>query len=93
MSQEEVAARAGVSRSLIQSIENGRRPPRRSNLRKIATALGTDLETLMGDDEQEVPRSNVIDARNKLLEALEMDDPQAMRAAMIAALAQLESEE
>lgn len=46
LSQEELAARAAVSRATIQSVENGRHAPRRASLKRIAQALGTDVTTL-----------------------------------------------
>lgn len=46
LSQEELAARAQVSRATIQNIESNRRIPRRAGLRRIATALGVDVAEL-----------------------------------------------
>lgn len=46
MSQEDLAARAEVSRSTIQNIEAGRRKPQPASLKRIARALGTDLAAL-----------------------------------------------
>lgn len=46
LSQEELAARAQVSRATVQNIERDRREPRRAVLRRIAEALGTDVASL-----------------------------------------------
>jgi transcriptional regulator with XRE-family HTH domain len=46
LSQEELAARAQVSRATVQNLERDRREPRRAVLRRIAEALGTDVAAL-----------------------------------------------
>src|SRR6266498_1890797 len=46
LSQEELASRAEVSRSTIQSAEMGRRTPRPASLRRIARALSVDIGVL-----------------------------------------------
>jgi transcriptional regulator with XRE-family HTH domain len=46
--QEQLAVHAEVSRSTIQNLENGRRQPHRSSIRRIAEALGIAVEALRG---------------------------------------------
>jgi transcriptional regulator with XRE-family HTH domain len=46
ISQEELAARAGVHRTYLGGIERGERNPSVANLHKLAQALGVDLATL-----------------------------------------------
>jgi len=48
--QRELARRAGVGRDTIMSAESGR-PLRQGTLQRIATALGVDVEALMGDED------------------------------------------
>lgn len=50
LTQSELATDAGVSRDVIASIELGRRGTRSFVLRKIARALGTQYDALVGDD-------------------------------------------
>lgn len=47
LSQEELAARAEVSRATIQNVENHRRVPRRAALRRLAAALGVEVTALL----------------------------------------------
>lgn len=46
LSQEELAARAQVSRGSIQNWEGDRTRPRRAESRRLAAALGVDVATL-----------------------------------------------
>lgn len=43
-SQEELAARAGIDRTYINSVENGKRNVSIINIEKIANALGCSLQ-------------------------------------------------
>lgn len=56
LSQEELAARAGVSRSAISAIENGKRDPSLGYLERILRAAGFDLHPGLAphDDHDEV---------------------------------------
>ena len=47
LSQEELAARAGLARTYISGIENGRRNPTVIVLYEIATQLGADPRDLL----------------------------------------------
>jgi transcriptional regulator with XRE-family HTH domain len=47
LSQEELAARAGLARTYISGIENGRRNPTVIVLYEIATQLGADPRELL----------------------------------------------
>lgn len=55
LTQDELAARANVSRSMIQHMESGRPPKRASNLRKIAEALGVAVDDLAGEPDPDRP--------------------------------------
>ncbi len=46
LSQEELADRAGLDRTYLSGIERGVRNPSLSNIQKIASALGVDLDVL-----------------------------------------------
>jgi transcriptional regulator with XRE-family HTH domain len=50
LSQEELAARAGLARTYISGIENGRRNPTVIVLYEIATQLGADPRELLAPD-------------------------------------------
>lgn len=54
MSQQDLAARSGVSQYTITEIETGRREPRPSTLRKLAKAL--DIEVADFFREPEAPK-------------------------------------
>lgn len=78
-SQEELAARAELSRSTIQNIENGRRAPQSASLRRIARVLGTDAATLHRGTVSPAPatghqRDELEDLRQTLTAALEQLD-------------------
>jgi len=49
LTQSELAARAGVSQSLVAQIERGEREPGRNALRSLAEALGTSVSWLLGE--------------------------------------------
>ncbi len=46
LSQEELAARAGIDRTYISGVERGVRNPSLEVMQRIATALGTDLDVI-----------------------------------------------
>ena len=80
LSQEELAAKAQVSRASIQNWEGNRTAPRRAESRRLAAALGVTVDALKragGDqlDAQEI--------RAALAEAMEIEDPEEMRAALL----------
>jgi transcriptional regulator with XRE-family HTH domain len=50
LSQEELAARAGLARTYISGIENGRRNPTIIVLHDIAVQLGADPRELLNPD-------------------------------------------
>ena len=50
LSQEELAARAGLARTYISGIENGRRNPTIIVLHDIAVQLGTDPRELLNPE-------------------------------------------
>jgi len=47
MTQAQLAEASGVARSTIAELEAGNRPARWSTQRKLAEALGVDVETLV----------------------------------------------
>lgn len=49
-SQEELAARAGIDRTYINSVENGKRNVSIVNIEKIASALGCTLQEFFTSD-------------------------------------------
>jgi transcriptional regulator with XRE-family HTH domain len=49
MSQRNLAEASGVSQKSITDIENGKREPYPSTVRKLATALGVDPAVLVGE--------------------------------------------
>jgi transcriptional regulator with XRE-family HTH domain len=86
LSQEELAAKAQVSRASIQNWEADRRAPRRAESRRLAAALGvSDITPQESADEL----AAVIEARKLLIDALSLKDPGEMRAAITDALAHL----
>jgi len=89
--QEQLAYRADVSRSTIQNLENGRRQPHRASISRIAGALGIGLETLKNQAEGE--RLEPEEIRDALEAAMEIDDPEEMRAALLELLARITPED
>lgn len=51
LSQDDLAALAGINRSTVQNLEWGKRMMQRKNLAKVAKVLGVTLAELVGDDE------------------------------------------
>jgi transcriptional regulator with XRE-family HTH domain len=47
LSQQQVARSAGLSRTFVSGLERGRHSADLLNLRHLAAAVGTDLETLL----------------------------------------------
>lgn len=87
MSQEELAAKAQVSRASVQNWERDRRLPRNAEARRLATALGVgDIRTLTGSqvEPQEI--------RDALQAAMELEDPEEMRAALLELLSRIPPE-
>jgi len=68
LSQEELAVRAQVSRATVQNIERDRVEPRRAVIRRLAEALGTDVEALTPD--RPLTAEEIADKRSELLAAL-----------------------
>jgi transcriptional regulator with XRE-family HTH domain len=54
MTQEALAAKAGVHRTYVGDIENGRKSPTIDRANDIAAALGTSLSELVRSAEREV---------------------------------------
>lgn len=52
LSQEELAARAGLDRTYVSGIERGRRNPSLRNIQNIAEALGVDLDVMFATARQ-----------------------------------------
>ncbi len=46
MGQDDLAEKSGMNRASISLLENGYRQPRRSTIKKLATALGIEPEML-----------------------------------------------
>jgi transcriptional regulator with XRE-family HTH domain len=87
MSQEELAAKAQVSRASIQNWEAARTAPRRAESRRLAAALGTTVDALKahaGEDQVEAQ-----EIRDALQAAMELEDPEEMRAALLELLARM----
>lgn len=80
MSQEELAAKAQVSRASVQNWEGGRREPRRAESRRLAAALGVSVDALKAGSEGE--RLDAKEIRDALQAALELGDAEEMRAAL-----------
>lgn len=79
LSQEELAARAGVSRGSIQNWERDLRKPRRAEFRRLATALGTTVAELNAKLEPQagaaLTRAEAVTERRELEEQLaHLDD-------------------
>lgn len=87
MSQEELAAKAQVSRASIQNWEAGRREPRRAEARRLAAALGVTVDALKAGTEGE--RVDAQEIRTALQQAMELSDPEEMRAALLELLTRM----
>lgn len=86
LSQEELAAKAQVSRASIQNWEGNRTAPRRAESRRLAAALGVSVDAL------KPARGGTLDAqeiRDALQAAMEISDPEEMRAALNELLARI----
>lgn len=81
LSQEELAAKAQVSRATIQNWEGNRTAPRRAESRRLAAALGISVEALKAHAEGE--RLDAQEIRAALEAAMEITDPEEMRAALL----------
>jgi len=90
MSQEELAAKAQVSRASIQNWEGNRTAPRRAESRRLAAALGISVAALKPPTgEGQVDAQEIRDA---LQAATELADPEEMRAALLELLARMPPE-
>lgn len=67
-SQDDLAARAEVSRSAVQSIERASHKPRQSILGRVARALGTEPAVLLRGDPPPMLRATSEDARTDTIE-------------------------
>lgn len=87
LSQEELAAKAQVSRASIQNWEAARTAPRRAESRRLAAALGITVDALKAQ-----PREDQVDSeeiREALQAAMQLTDPEEMRAALLELLARM----
>lgn len=91
LSQEELAAKAQVSRASIQNWEGNRTAPRRAEERRLAAALGLTVEELRAHTERESLDAD--DVRAALEAAVELSDPEEMRAALLELLARITPDE
>lgn len=87
LSQEELAAKAQVSRASIQNWEGNRTAPRRAESRRLAAALGVSVDALKARAGEEPVDAQEI--RDALQKAMELDDPEEMRAALQDLLARM----
>jgi transcriptional regulator with XRE-family HTH domain len=85
LSQEELAAKAKVSRASIQNWEGNRTTPRRAESRRLAAALGVSVDALRSQEE----RLDAREIRDALQAAMEIEDPEEMRAALQELLARM----
>ena len=71
LSQEELAAKAQVSRASVQNWEGGRTTPRRAESRRLAAALGVDVATLtQAGEDAPLTLEQIAEKRAELLRAL-----------------------
>jgi transcriptional regulator with XRE-family HTH domain len=87
MSQEELAAKAQVSRASIQNWEAARTAPRRAESRRLAAALGVSVDDLKARTGEE--RVDAQEIRDALQAAMELEDAEEMRAALLELLARM----
>lgn len=80
MSQEELAAKAQVSRASVQNWEGDRRSPRRAEAGRLAAALGVSVDALKAGTEGD--RLDAQEVRDALQAALELGDAEEMRTAL-----------
>jgi transcriptional regulator with XRE-family HTH domain len=90
-SQEELAAKAQVSRASIQNWESNRTAPRRAETRRLAAAFGLTVDQLKARLEGE--RLEPDEIRAELEAAVELEDPVEMRAALQKLLARITPED
>lgn len=57
LTQQELAANAGISSRMVQMYESGKSSPRASIAGKLADALGVTLSTLFGEEEMLVAQA------------------------------------
>ena len=74
MSQEELAAKAQVSKNTIQNWERDRSEPRRAQFRRVAAALGMSADALKAlrpvSEESPLTLEQIAEKRAELLNAL-----------------------
>ena len=87
LSQEELASKAQVSRASIQNWEGNRTAPRRAESRRLAAALGVSVDALKAHAREEQVDAQEI--RDVLQAAMELEDPEEMRAALQGLLARM----
>jgi len=87
LSQEELAAKAQVSRASIQNWEADRTAPRRAESRRLAAALGITVDTLKAHAREDQVDNEEI--REALRAAMQLTDPEEMRAALLEILARM----
>lgn len=74
LSQGELAKMAGLKPASISHFETGQRSPSFANLRKLADALSTTIDFLMGRDEIQRPAGNVADVLLRSFSKLNPND-------------------
>lgn len=60
MTQDQLAEQAQISKSFLSEVENDRRNVSSGNLLRIANALGTSMDYLMGERKEAVQRTPVV---------------------------------
>jgi len=55
LTQEQLAARAGVTRNVVSAVERGEQCPNLVRARRLAAALGVPLTVLTGDQVEGLP--------------------------------------
>ena len=90
LSQEELASKAQVSRASIQNWEGNRTSPRRAESRRLAAALGVSVDALKARAREE--RVDAQEIRDALQAAMQLTDPEEMRAALQELLARMPPE-
>ena len=74
LSQGELARMAGLKPASISHFETGQRAPSFANLKKLADALSTTIDFLMGRDEVQRPAGSVADVLLRSFNKLNPND-------------------